>query len=113
MLDASREFEFGQLIWPVVPGLLASLVLCACTAVPSAPVESPEPTAAATTHPGDVQRIGELERQLSQRQRQCAEDKRRLERDLRESQKRSDDLQKKLNAVLAIDRELRRGSKGR
>ena len=118
MFKSSREFESRQSPWSTVPGLLASLVLSACTAVPPVPVNSPD-LAAAATHAADVQRIGELEHLLSLRQRQYAEEKRRLERDLRferdlkECQKRSDDLQKKLDAILAIDRELRRGSKWR
>lgn len=60
----------------------------------------------------ESQRIRELERQLVERQRQCLEDKTRLEQALRENQKRSDDLQKKLDSVLAIDRELRNRGKG-
>ena len=97
----------------MVPGLFATLVLTACSSAPPKPVESPEMPAATTRAAADIQRINELERQLSQRQRQCLEEKRRLELDLSESQKRGDDLQQKLDAILAIDRELRRGSKER
>ena len=61
----------------------------------------------------DAPRIAELERQLAERQRQCAEDKRRLDQALKESQLRTEQLQKKLDALLAIDRELRSRGKDR
>jgi TolA-binding protein len=60
----------------------------------------------------ESQRIRELERQLVERQRHCLEDKNRLEQALRENQKRSEELQKKLDSLLAIDRELRTRGKG-
>lgn len=60
----------------------------------------------------DVQKISELERQLAERQRQCQLEKRRLEFAIKENQKSSEELQKKLNALLAIDRELRSRAKG-
>ena len=107
------RFEPRQLPWSMVHGLFATLVLTACSSVPPTPVESHETPAATTRAAADIQRINELERQLSQRQRQCLEEKHRLELDLNESQKRGDDLQQKLDTILAIDRELRRGSKER
>ena len=107
------KFEPLRLPWSMVPGLFATLVLTACSSAPPTPVESPDTPAAITRAEGDIQRISELERQLSQRQRQCLEDIRHLELELKESQKRGDDLQQKLDAALAIDRELRRGSNGR
>ncbi len=61
----------------------------------------------------DAQRIAELERQLAERQRQCAEEKRRQELALKESQQRAEQLQKKLDSLLAIDRELRNRPKER
>lgn len=65
-------------------------------------------------HPvSDVRRIAELERQLAERHRQCAEEKRRLELALKENQLRTEQLQNKLDALLAIDRELRSRGKGR
>ena len=98
-----------------------------------------EPVMVPTRDLVDVQRIDELEQQLSEQQRQLTErqrqlserrrqlteqqrqkteqqrqfleEKQRLERELKESQNRSDELQRKLDAILAIDRELRRGSK--
>jgi len=97
----------------MVSGLLVTLVLTACSSAPPTPVESRDTPAATTRAVADIQRINELERQLSQRQRQYFEEKRRLELELSESQKRGDDLQQKLDAILAIDRELRRGSKER
>ena len=98
--------------WSVVPGLFATLVLAACSSVPPTQLESTVTPAATTRAPADIQRINELERQQSQRQRHYLEEKRRLELELKESEKRGDDLQQKLDAVLAIDRELRRGNKG-
>ncbi|MEN9481793.1 MAG: hypothetical protein RLZZ298_3188 [Pseudomonadota bacterium] len=59
----------------------------------------------------DVQKIGELEKQLAERQRHCQAEKRRLELALKDNQKQSDELQKKLDSLLAIDRELRSRSK--
>ena len=97
----------------MVPGLFATLVLTACSSAPPTQVESPETPAATTRAAADIQRINELERQQSQRQRHYLEERHRLELELKESQQRVDDLQQKLDAVLAIDRELRRGSKER
>jgi hypothetical protein len=106
--------------WGVVPGLLAGLVLTACSSLAPTPVESSSGPAATTRSAADAQRISRLERQLteqqrlaSERQRQCLEDRLQLERMLKESQYRSDELQKKLDAILAIDRDLRRGNKER
>lgn len=61
----------------------------------------------------DAPRNAELERRLAERQRQCADDKRRLELALKENQLRTEELQKKLDALLAIDRELRNRGKDR
>ena len=61
----------------------------------------------------DARRIAELERQLAERQRLCAEEKRRLELALKENQLRTEELQKKLDALLSIDRELRSRGKDR
>jgi len=115
MLDKHTllKFEPLQLPWSMVPALFATLVLTACSSAPPTLVENPETPATTTRSAADIQRINELERQQSQRQRHCLEEKRRLELELKESQKRGDDLQQRLDAVLAIDRELRRGSKGR
>ena len=111
--------------WHLMSGLLASLVLTACSSTPPKPVETPDQPAVSTRDEADVQRIDELERQLAEQQRQLTErqrqlterrrlyfeEKQRLERSLKESQSRSDELQNKLDAILAIDRDLRRGSK--
>lgn len=48
---------------------------------------------------------------MTERQRHCQEEKRRLELMLKENQKRADELQKKLDGVLAIDRDLRSRAK--
>jgi hypothetical protein len=61
----------------------------------------------------DIQKIAELERQLAERQRQCQIEKRRLELALKDNQKHSEELQKKIDALLAIDRELRNRIKSR
>lgn len=61
----------------------------------------------------DIQKIGDLEKQLAERQRQCQAEKRRLELALKDNQKQSDELQKKLDSLLAIDRELRARVKNR
>lgn len=117
-----------------------ALASCSSTPVEK-PVEipPPEPVIVPTRDLVDVQRIDELEQQLSEQQRQLTErqrqlserrrqlteqqrqkaeqqrqfleEKQRLERELKESQNRSDELQRKLDAILAIDRELRRGTK--
>lgn len=89
------------------------LVLTACASntekspvVADVPPSVPRPVS-------DTQRIAELERQLAERQRQCAEEKRRQELALKESQLRTEQLQKKLDSLLAIDRELRNRPKER
>jgi hypothetical protein len=76
------------------------------------PVSAKPPVEIKKAPTPEPQRIRELERQLVERQRHCLEDKNRLEQSLRESQKRSEELQKKLDSLLAIDRELRNRGKG-
>lgn len=61
--------------------------------------------------PADLQKINDLERQLTREQRLCLAERRRLELALKESQKQSEDLQKKIDALLAIDRDLRNRSR--
>jgi hypothetical protein len=61
----------------------------------------------------DTQKISELERQLAREQRLCIADKRRLEVALKDAQKQNEDLQKKLDALLNIDRDLRNRNRGR
>lgn len=51
------------------------------------------------------------ERLMLERLRHCKEEKRQLELQLKESQKRTEELQKKLDALRAIDRELRNRGK--
>ena len=101
--------------------LSIALLLSACAAPPTnragtdgAPDQTTRPR-----DPSDVKRIEDLERQvaelqkqLNDRRRQSYEEKRRLERELKDTQDRLDESQKKLEAILAIDRELRRGNKG-
>ena len=104
--------------WQNAAPLLMALLLTACATPPTAPTE-PEPQAIRARAPSDAKRIEELERQvaelqrqLNDRRRQSLEEKRRLERELKDTQDRLDESQKKLEAILAIDRELRRGNKG-
>ncbi|MDD2741094.1 MAG: hypothetical protein PHV02_02410 [Rhodocyclaceae bacterium] len=97
--------------------ILAALSGCATQgelqAVPETPVEIPvEPTPIGRA-PADIQKINALERQLAEKQRHCLVDKRRLEAALKDNQKQADELQKKLDALLAIDRELRSSKKNR
>jgi small-conductance mechanosensitive channel len=87
--------------------LLAVALLSACASKAPAPVESPD-NAAAPPHTPEQLRINELERLLAEKQRQCLDDRRRQDALLKESQKKTDELQKKIDALLAIDRELRR-----
>jgi len=91
------------------------LVICGltgCATNSEMPVAAPSmPTPSSSRSTSDIQRIAELERQLVERQRHCLEDKRRQYLALKENQKQSEELQKKLNALLAIDRELRRRGK--
>ena len=93
------------------PLLLCSL-LAACAGKPSLPADESQETIHAAKTPEQL-RINELERQLAEKQRQCAEDKRRQDVALKENQKKTEELQKKLDALLAIDRDLRLRSKGR
>ena len=103
--------------WVLNSLALAALSGCATQvelqAVPETPVEiSVEPTPISRA-PADVQKINVLERQLADKQRQCLVDKRRLEAALKDNQKRVDELQKKFDALLAIDRDLRSSKKNR
>ncbi len=99
--------------------LLFCLMLSACATVPDERVEDgasvPEtPSAKAERQgKGDGARHRESERRLAERLRQCVEEKRRQESSLQEAQKHADDLQKKLDSLLAIDRQLRYRNKAR
>ncbi|MBK7415487.1 MAG: hypothetical protein IPJ38_10645 [Dechloromonas sp.] len=70
-----------------------------------------EPLPTNPRSPLDVQKIGELEKQVTEKQRQCMAEKRRLELALKDNQKQADELQKKLDSLLAIDRDLRSRAK--
>lgn len=85
---------------------LAGLSACATLPGQQAPVVQTEPTSVGRM-PADVEKIGTPEQQLAEKHRQCLVDKRRLEVALKDSQKQAEDLQKKLDVLLAIDRELR------
>jgi type IV pilus biogenesis protein CpaD/CtpE len=92
--------------------IVLTALLAACTSKPTMPpVESPALTTEKRS-PEQI-RIDELEHLLADKQKQCAEEKRRQGSALKESQKKVDDLQKKLNGLLEIDRELRQRNKVR
>lgn len=107
----------------VIYALCAGLAGCASNAEQEAASFTPETVEAAPVacrSANDVQRIGDLERQLAKEQRQCISDKRRQEQALKESQKQNedlqkkfDDVQKKLDALLTIDRDLRSRNRSR
>jgi len=84
--------------------MVACLILggCASTAgTKPEPVAEPSPRSSPEpVKPSDSERL------MAERQRHCQEDKRRLELMLKENQKRTDELQKKLEALLAIDRDV-------
>ena len=128
----SKLEPFRSPPWRTFVAVLAALVLAACSSTLSQPVENAVAPSAALRDAADVRRIDELERQLSdqqgqlqererqlserprqmaERRRQHLEERQRLERELKESQDLAEDLRKKLDSVLAIDRQLRRGSK--
>ena len=107
----------------VISATCAGLAGCATNAeqeAVSAVPETVETTPVACRSATDIQKIGDLERQLAKEQRQCANDRRRQEQALKESQKQNedlqkklDDVQKKLDALLTIDRDLRSRNRGR
>ena len=93
--------------------LACCLGLAACASNTEKPREVVEALPSPPHPVSDAPRIAELERRLAERQRQCADEKRRLELALKENQQRSEELQKKLDALLSIDRELRSRGKDR
>jgi predicted RNase H-like nuclease (RuvC/YqgF family) len=108
----------------IIVAIGCSLAGCASNTEKPAPVEAaaeaPEIVQMPPRSSSDIQKIGELERQLAREQRQCQAEKRRLDLALKDSQKQSEDLQKKfddlqnkLDALLDIDRELRNRSRNR
>jgi len=96
--------------------LVVCLFLAACASV--APVEAPPPEPEPAPAPIEDPRINELRAkvdrlsaQLNDAQRRYQtlnEEHRRTEASLRESQKRLDDLQHKLDALIEIDRDSRK-----
>lgn len=93
--------------------LAAILVLSGCALSSDRAAEPGQSAATASVTPSDAQRIADLQRQLAERQRHCNDEKRRQELALKDAQKRNDELQKKLDSLLAIDRELRSRGKDR
>ncbi len=90
------------------------LILAGCAAQPEAPVvsldqlEAPAQSAATSGV-----KPGAAEVSPNDRLRPCQDEKRRLEIALRDAQKRHDELQRKLDAVMAIDRDMRNRTKTR
>lgn len=89
-----------------------ALWLAACSSVQPLPpvtdeveqqpvLPSPEPQT-------ERARSERLERQLAEKRRSCAEERKKLEAMLRELQKKADDTQKKLDALIDIERQARR-----
>ena len=93
--------------------LACCLGLAGCASNIEQPPEVVEVLPSSPRPVSDAPRIAELERRLAERQRQCVDEKRRLELALKENQLRTEELQKKLDALLAIDRELRSRGKDR
>lgn len=98
----------------------AFVLISGCATPPATPPESPPPPltplsldSTATRTTPEATKPSDSERLLAERQRHCQEEKRRLEQALKENQKRTDELQKKLDALLAIDRDLRSRGKSR
>ena len=90
------------------------LALTACASIKDKQSEEVvvfEPLPTNPRSPLDIQKIGELEKQAADKQRQCLAEKRRLELALKDNQKQTDELQKKLDSLLAIDRDLRSRAK--
>jgi hypothetical protein len=99
-------------ILAVLPGLL---LLAGCVAQPERAAVANEGSVPASTVavPAEAARPSDAERLLAEKHRQCQEEKRRLDNALKENQKRNDELQKKLDGLLAIDRDLRSRGKAR
>jgi ornithine cyclodeaminase/alanine dehydrogenase-like protein (mu-crystallin family) len=93
-----------------VAGLLLAFLLSACAGKAPQRPQEPEVAAPVVRTPEQL-RINELERVLADKQRHCLEEKRRLDAAIKEGQKKAEDLQKKLDALLAIDRDLRSRNK--
>jgi hypothetical protein len=108
--------------WRAGLAIAAGLLFAACSSVPPVDVADPLPPAApapavAVPPPEDPairelrQRVERLTAQLAEAQRRYAllgEEHRKAEAALRDSQKRIEELQQKIEALRAIDRETRR-----
>lgn len=71
--------------------------------------EQASPSLSAT----EIARLLEAKKQFAEKQRHCHNEKSRLELAIKEQQKRNDETQKKLDALLAIDRDIRSRRKHR
>lgn len=115
--------RIGRKVAGFALGVFVTVVATGCSSSPPAAVGEEDESNAVpagegqrlgdtTRQRGDRKRVAEPERQPTDRQRHCAEEKRRLEVALKETQARLESAQKKLDAVLAIDRDMR-ANKGR
>lgn len=95
--------------------LTGLLLLSGCALTPPAencPTPAVPPISSVEKQPAsEPAKPRDNEKRLADRLRLCNEERHRLEAALQESQKRSDDLQKKINALLMIDREVRNREK--
>lgn len=97
---------FTQAAKAVCTAACAALAGCVSTAG-TAPASPAVPDSVSTRALPEPVKTSDSERLMAERQRHCQEEKRRLEFMLKENQKRTDELQKKLDALLTIDRDLR------
>lgn len=93
--------------------LFAGICLSGCASQPEAPLAVATEQIVISKPTEDSLRISDSERQLAEKQRQCLSEKKKLETALKDSQKQNDELRKKLDALLAIDRDLRSRGKGK
>jgi hypothetical protein len=93
---------------------VACAILAGCASTAGTAPDSPAASDPASTRSStDPIKTNDSERLMAERLRHCQEERRRLELTLKENQKRTDELQKKLDALLAIDRDLRSRGKNR
>ena len=93
--------------------LFSGICVFGCASQPEAPIEVPTVEVIVSKPTDSSQRSSDSERQLAEKQRNCLTDKKKLETALKDSQKQNDELRKKLDSLLAIDRDLRSRGKGK
>lgn len=93
--------------------LFVGTFLFGCASRPEAPVEVPTEPVSISRPIDNSLKNSDSERQVAEKQRQCLSEKKKLEIALKDSQKQNDELKKKLDALLSIDRDLRSRGKGK